>query len=63
MIALSNEDYSRVVRLLKTLVGLNPLSRRDSEAQRQAHLLLKRWQKRPRIAIKKIDDKLYQTKL
>ena len=46
MIAISNEDYQRAVRLLKTLVVLRPLSRRDEEAQRQARLLLKKWNRK-----------------
>ena len=46
MISISNEDYSRVIRLLKTLVAPPQSGTKVSEAKRQAYLLLKKWNKK-----------------
>ena len=62
MIAISNEDYGKVGRLLRALLNYRDGTLRERENARQATLLLRKWKKREKRSIsarKSADDKLY----
>lgn len=62
MITISNGDYKKVMRLLKSFVRTSGASLREIEERRQAGLLLRKWEKcekRPINASNSKDDKLY----
>ena len=46
MFPISNDDYKKVLRLLKTLSRIQAGNLREKEGRRQAHLLLRKWERK-----------------
>ena len=46
MISISNDDYMKVMRLLRGLVGRDCRTVREAEDRRKACLLLRKWERK-----------------